>query len=52
LRSRATPAQSQALENGLRRLLDPGEMGELFKAVAITSPSLPTPAGFGATAYG
>lgn len=49
LRPRATAAQRQALEDGFRRLLDPGEMGELFKAVAIVSPGLPAPAGFGET---
>lgn len=50
LQARATPAQRQALETGLRRLIDPGEMGELFKAVAIASPGLPTPIGFPPTA--
>ena len=38
LSARATPAQRRELESGLRRLLDPGEMGELFKAVALASP--------------
>ena len=28
------------------RLIDPAEMGILFKALAITSPGLATPAGF------
>jgi NADH dehydrogenase [ubiquinone] 1 alpha subcomplex assembly factor 7 len=46
LRAQATPAQRQALESGLRRLLDPGEMGDLFKAMALISPGLPSPAGF------
>jgi len=50
--ARATPAQRQALEDGLRRLLEPGEMGELFKAVAIVSPGLPAPAGFAEPAVG
>jgi hypothetical protein len=27
-------------------LLDPGEMGDLFKVVALVSPGLPSPAGF------
>jgi NADH dehydrogenase [ubiquinone] 1 alpha subcomplex assembly factor 7 len=43
---RATPAQRSGLESGLRRLMDPGEMGDLFKVVALTSPGLPQPAGF------
>ena len=34
------------LESGVRRLLDPGEMGDLFKVVALVSPGLPAPAGF------
>jgi len=43
---RATPEQRAALESGLRRLIDPTEMGTLFKALAVTSPGLPAPAGF------
>jgi hypothetical protein len=27
-------------------LIDPAEMGTLFKALAVTSPGLPAPAGF------
>jgi NADH dehydrogenase [ubiquinone] 1 alpha subcomplex assembly factor 7 len=46
LSARATPAQHAALASGLRRLLDPAQMGNLFKAVALTSPGLPAPAGF------
>ncbi len=46
LSTRATPTQRQVLESGLRRLLDPAEMGDLFKAVALVSPELP-PIGFG-----
>jgi NADH dehydrogenase [ubiquinone] 1 alpha subcomplex assembly factor 7 len=49
LSARATPAQRQGLEAGVRRLLDPGEMGDLFKVVALASPALPKPAGFGET---
>ena len=44
--AQAPPAQRQALETGLRRLLDPSEMGDLFKVVALVSPGLPSPAGF------
>jgi NADH dehydrogenase [ubiquinone] 1 alpha subcomplex assembly factor 7 len=44
--AQAAPAQRQALETDLKRLLDPSEMGDLFKAVALVSPGLPSPAGF------
>jgi NADH dehydrogenase [ubiquinone] 1 alpha subcomplex assembly factor 7 len=44
---RATPAQAAAIESGCRRLIDPAEMGTLFKALAIADPALPPPlAGF------
>jgi len=46
LSARATPAQWPSVESGVRRLLDPGEMGDLFKVVALISPGLPSPAGF------
>ena len=46
LSARATPAQWRALESGVRRLLDPGGMGDLFKVLALVSPGLPPPAGF------
>jgi NADH dehydrogenase [ubiquinone] 1 alpha subcomplex assembly factor 7 len=49
LSARATPAQRQSLENGVRRLLEPGEMGDLFKVVALASPGLASPAGFDAS---
>jgi NADH dehydrogenase [ubiquinone] 1 alpha subcomplex assembly factor 7 len=42
----AAPGQRPALEAGLRRLIDPAEMGTLFKVLAVTSPGLPAPAGF------
>ncbi|HYM73388.1 MAG TPA: SAM-dependent methyltransferase [Stellaceae bacterium] len=45
---RAAPAQRTALAAGLKRLIDPAEMGTLFKALAITSPGLPAPSGFDA----
>jgi NADH dehydrogenase [ubiquinone] 1 alpha subcomplex assembly factor 7 len=47
LSARATAAQRARLEAGLRRLIDPAEMGTLFKVLALVSPGLPTPAGFG-----
>jgi NADH dehydrogenase [ubiquinone] 1 alpha subcomplex assembly factor 7 len=46
LSQRATSDQWQQLESGVRRLLDPAQMGDLFKAVALASPWLPTPFGF------
>jgi NADH dehydrogenase [ubiquinone] 1 alpha subcomplex assembly factor 7 len=46
LSARASSEQQALLESGLRRLIDPAEMGTLFKAMAVTSPSLPAPAGF------
>src|SRR5205807_1461770 len=46
LSARAGSEQQALLESGLRRLIDPGEMGTLFKAMAVTSPGLPAPAGF------
>ncbi len=35
-----------ALHHGAHRLASPNEMGELFKAFAISAPGLPAPAGF------
>jgi NADH dehydrogenase [ubiquinone] 1 alpha subcomplex assembly factor 7 len=46
LQRHAAPEQRDALETGLRRLIDPQEMGTLFKVLAVTSPGLPAPAGF------
>ena len=46
LSARASAEQRGFLDSGLRRLIDPAEMGTLFKATAITSPGLPAPAGF------
>jgi NADH dehydrogenase [ubiquinone] 1 alpha subcomplex assembly factor 7 len=46
LSARAAPAQRRSLESGVRRLLDPSEMGDVFKIVALVSPGLPSPAGF------
>jgi NADH dehydrogenase [ubiquinone] 1 alpha subcomplex assembly factor 7 len=52
LRARATSAQRQALDSGVGRLLDPAAMGTLFKAIALVSPGLPPPPGFGAAFEG
>ena len=46
LRQRASPEQHATLESGYNRLIDPAEMGTLFKAMAMTSPGLPAPGGF------
>jgi NADH dehydrogenase [ubiquinone] 1 alpha subcomplex assembly factor 7 len=46
LSASAGAEQRALLESGLRRLIDPGEMGTLFKVIALTSPGLPAPAGF------
>jgi NADH dehydrogenase [ubiquinone] 1 alpha subcomplex assembly factor 7 len=46
LLQKAAPGQRAALATGLRRLIDPSEMGTLFKVLAMTSPGLPVPAGF------
>lgn len=43
---RAAPDQRAALESGLKRLIDPAEMGTLFKALAVAAPGMPVPAGF------
>jgi NADH dehydrogenase [ubiquinone] 1 alpha subcomplex assembly factor 7 len=48
LRARATPSRQQALDEGVRRLLDADEMGTLFKAIALTLPGMPPPPGFAA----
>ncbi len=42
----ATDAQREALMSGARRLVDPAQMGELFKAMALTSSGLPPPPPF------
>jgi NADH dehydrogenase [ubiquinone] 1 alpha subcomplex assembly factor 7 len=47
LSARATGPQRAALRSGLQRLIDPAEMGTLFKVLAVVSPDLPAPAGFG-----
>jgi NADH dehydrogenase [ubiquinone] 1 alpha subcomplex assembly factor 7 len=47
LRQRATPRQRASLDSGYNRLIDPAEMGTLFQVLAIASPGLPAPAGFG-----
>ena len=50
LRARGTPSQRQALDDAIRRLLDPGDMGTLFQAIALTPSGMPVPPGFEANA--
>ncbi len=42
----ATPAQAADIGTACRRLIDPKEMGTLFKVLCIAAPTLPPPAGF------
>ena len=46
----ASAETSAAIRGGVRRLIDAGEMGTLFKVLALTHPDLPMPAGFPADA--
>jgi NADH dehydrogenase [ubiquinone] 1 alpha subcomplex assembly factor 7 len=48
LLTNATPDQQIAIRSGCRRLIEPAEMGTLFKVLALTQPGAPVPAGFGA----
>jgi NADH dehydrogenase [ubiquinone] 1 alpha subcomplex assembly factor 7 len=42
----AHPDQAEALYAQAQRLIDPADMGERFKAISLSSPGLPAPAGF------
>ncbi|MBV8535573.1 MAG: SAM-dependent methyltransferase [Alphaproteobacteria bacterium] len=42
----ASPAQKRTIEQAMRRLIEPDEMGTLFQALAVTAPGLPIPPGF------
>ena len=44
--SRTAPDRGEALLAGRNRLVQPDQMGTLFKAVAITAPGWPVPGGF------
>ena len=46
LSAAASATQADAIQAALRRLIDDAEMGTLFKALALTHPHLPIPAGF------
>jgi NADH dehydrogenase [ubiquinone] 1 alpha subcomplex assembly factor 7 len=47
LLQRATPTQAEAIASGASRLVDPKQMGILFKALALTGADLPPPPPFG-----
>ena len=42
----AEPSRGEDIYEGVRKLVDPAEMGERFKVICISSPGLPEPAGF------
>ena len=44
--ARAAPERAHAIEGAVRRLVHPGRMGVLFKALAVTASSAPPPPGF------
>ena len=46
----AAPARADELAGQRDRLVEPDQMGELFKAMALTAPDWPHPAGFGEAA--
>lgn len=46
LQRNTAPDRREALAAGLARLIAPGQMGNLFKAIAVVSPALPAPGGF------
>jgi SAM-dependent MidA family methyltransferase len=43
----ANPAKAAQIEAGVQRLMAPTGMGQLFKVLAVRSPTLPAPAPFG-----
>ncbi|MEO0982415.1 MAG: SAM-dependent methyltransferase [Pseudomonadota bacterium] len=42
---KSNPADPDRLFDGVRKLVDPAEMGARFKAICLSSPGLPAPAG-------
>jgi SAM-dependent MidA family methyltransferase len=48
LRGAGTPAAAAQVMAAMMRLTAPTQMGNLFKAMAVTAPHWPVPAGFGA----
>lgn len=49
LMQKASPAQQVALSQGVSRLINPSEMGTLFKVIAVTDAASPPPPGFEVT---
>jgi NADH dehydrogenase [ubiquinone] 1 alpha subcomplex assembly factor 7 len=45
--AKAAPDMAATIRTACRRLVDPAQMGFLFKAMALTAPTGPPPAGFG-----
>ena len=43
---RANPAEAETIHAGVRRLVDPSQMGRRFKVICLSAPGLPAPAGF------
>jgi len=43
----ANPQRAGAIEAGIARLISPTGMGQVFKAFALRTPTLPPPPGFG-----
>ncbi len=48
--SRDDPAHVADIDAALHRLVDPADMGVLFRALAVVPPGAPAPAGFEAAA--
>jgi NADH dehydrogenase [ubiquinone] 1 alpha subcomplex assembly factor 7 len=46
LKARATPAQRRAIDAALARLIEPGQMGTLFRVLAVGNPPVSEPPGF------
>ena len=46
--AKASPERAGALYDGVRKLVDPAEMGARFKVICLSSPGLPVPAGLAA----
>jgi NADH dehydrogenase [ubiquinone] 1 alpha subcomplex assembly factor 7 len=44
--ARANPQHAERLQREVKRLTGADQMGVLFKAICISSPNLPPPAGF------
>ena len=43
---RANPGKAEAIHEGVRRLVDPAELGSRFKVICLSAPGLPAPEGF------